>query len=439
MEIGVALERLGDGVGALASVDASVLAPDDLLTFVRDVEVVRRQLDAAATALVGEVDRSGAYRVDGHLSATASVKHLARSSSAEAAGRVKGAAALRRLPLVAKSFAEGLIPSGHVAALGRLGSNGRVAGFFEESDEWFRERACELDHDAFVMLLRQWETLADADGAEQESERLHRHRNATVTKGYDGTFRTKANHAGVQGATIEQILEAFEHAEFESDWADARARLGDDVATKNDLLRSSAQRRADAMYKIFQLAAANPEVATGSPVVNIAIDEETFATELERRAATGIDHVPDHDPTRTDEAVCRTTDGVSLTPGEVVQVAMVSLVRAIVIDAKGNVINHGRAKRMFTGASREAVLLREALRDPAGARCPWGGCGVSGRRCQIDHREPAARGGLTDQSNADPLCGAHNRLKETGFFPQRRSDGTYVINRPDGTPITAAA
>ncbi|HUW00979.1 MAG TPA: DUF222 domain-containing protein [Acidimicrobiales bacterium] len=439
MEIGVALERMAAGVEALAAVDARELQAKTLVAMVREVEVLRRRLDAATTGLADAVDRTAAYRIDGHASATSCLKHLGRLAGGEAAGRVKGAAALRRLPLVTKSFGEGRIPSGHIAALGRVGANPRVAGFFEEADEWFRERACELDHDGFVVVLRQWEMLADADGAEKQSDREHRNRNATVTKGFDGSFRTKANHAAVQGATIEQILEAFERAEFESDWADARSRLGDDVATKNDLLRTSAQRRADAMYKIFQLAAANPDVATGGPTVNIVIDEQTFATELERRSATGIDNVPDHDPTRADRAVCRTVDGVPLTPAEVVQTAMSGLVRAIIIDAKGNVINHGRARRLFAGASRDAVLLREAIRDPAGVRCGFGGCGVSGRRCQIDHREPAARGGPTDHDNGDPLCGYHNRLKETGFHPRQAADGTWTIHRPDGTPITAPA
>ena len=384
----------------------------------RDVEVLRRRLDAATTGLADAVDRTGAYRVDGHASATSCLKHLGRIPGGEAAGRVKGAAALRRLPLVEKSFVEGRIPTGHIAALGRLGSNPRVAGFFEEADEWFRERACELDHDGFVVLLRQWEMLADADGAEEKSDREHRNRNATVTQGFDGSFRTKANHAAVQGATIEQIFEAFEQAEFEADWADARARLGDDVATKTDLGRTSAQRRADAIYKIFQLAAANPDAATGRPTVNIVIDEETFATELERRAATGVDNVPDHDPTRVDQAVCRTIDGVPLTPGEVVQTAMAGLVRAIIIDAKGNVINHGRAKRLFTGASRRSSSAPRG--DPRPGRGPL-------RVRWLWRLRPA----MSDRSSRTRGPGRAHRSRPTAT---RRAAITTDSRKPASTP-----
>ncbi|HUW04240.1 MAG TPA: DUF222 domain-containing protein, partial [Acidimicrobiales bacterium] len=313
MELGGALEMIAEGVEALASVDTSLLLAEDLMGSVRDLEVVRRQLDAATVGLAARVDRTNAYRVDGHASAISAIKHLGRLSGGEASGRVKGAAALRRLPLFAKSFAEGLIPTGHLQVLGRVGANPRVAGFFEEADEWFRERAIELDHDGFRVVVQQWEMLADADGAEAKSDREHRARNATVTKGFDGSFRTRANHASVQGTTIAGIFEAFERAEFEADWADAKARLGEGVAKKTDLLRTDAQRRADAIYKIFQLAAANPDVPTAVPTVNIVIDEEIFVTELERRAATGIDNVPDHDPAR-EGVTCRTIDGVALTP-----------------------------------------------------------------------------------------------------------------------------
>ncbi len=122
--------------------------------------------------------------------------------------------------------------------------------------------------------------------------------------------------------------------------------------------------------------------------------------------------------------MCRTIDGIAPTPSEAVQTAMAGLVRAVIIDPDGNIINHGRTKRLFTGTSRQAVLLREAIKDPAGVRCGYAGCGVAGRRCQIDHREPAARGGPTGHTNGGPLCGYHNRLEETGHHPRANPDGT---------------
>ncbi len=144
MEIGVALEMVAEGVEALGSVDASLLLAEDLMGSVRDLEVVRRQLDAATIALADRVDRTNAYRVDGHSSATSAVKHLGRLSGAEASGRVKGAAALRRLPLFTKSYLEGRIPTGHLRCwvgwgriLGLRGSSKRpMSGSVSGPSSW---------------------------------------------------------------------------------------------------------------------------------------------------------------------------------------------------------------------------------------------------------------------------------------------------------------
>lgn len=87
---------------------------------------------------------------------------------------------------------------------------------------------------------------------------------------------------------------------------------------------------------------------------------------------------------------------------------------------------------------KEVLDAYEHDTDP-GLGCLWPGC--DGRRgcLHIDHRRAAARGGLTDIDNSDAYCGTHNRIKERGFRPVRGPDGAWLIMRPDGMPITAAA
>lgn len=75
---------------------------------------------------------------------------------------------------------------------------------------------------------------------------------------------------------------------------------------------------------------------------------------------------------------------------------------------------------------------------PSDLTCGHPGCDTPVGWLQVDHREPAARGGPTDVANAGPLCGTHNRLKERGFVPVRGPDDTWTVLRPDGTPITPA-
>jgi hypothetical protein len=110
-----------------------------------------------------------------------------------------------------------------------------------------------------------------------------------------------------------------------------------------------------------------------------------------------------------------------------VAAAVVGHVRRVVFDSAGVTINFGRKRRVFTGAARDAALLRNR-------RCLWPGCGLP--RSQLDHHDEwAEHGGGTDQVNAGPLCGRHNRWKHRGYRVHRDTDGICTIIRPDGTPV----
>jgi hypothetical protein len=43
--------------------------------------------------------------------------------------------------------------------------------------------------------------------------------------------------------------------------------------------------------------------------------------------------------------------------------------------------------------------------------------------------------GLTDGANGAPVCGRHNRLKNTGYRVHRDQHGYWHTYRPDGTEI----
>ena len=52
------------------------------------------------------------------------------------------------------------------------------------------------------------------------------------------------------------------------------------------------------------------------------------------------------------------------------------------------------------------------------------------------HLLPAAdHGGPTDQDNASPCCGHHNRLKTHGYNVTRLHDDTLAIHHPDSKRI----
>ena len=103
-------------------------------------------------------------------------------------------------------------------------------------------------------------------------------------------------------------------------------------------------------------------------------------------------------------------------------------VRRVVYDAKGVVIDLGRRQRLFTGASREAVMLLATV-------CAWVGCDQKAEWCQADHSISWKAHGCTVPRNGGPLCQRHNLLKEHGYRVCRDEHGHWHTYHPDGHEI----
>ncbi|QGG95670.1 HNH endonuclease [Actinomarinicola tropica] len=431
---GVALSALARAVDLLGAVDLDALDARSEMGLVRDVEVLRRRLDAVTDQLAGHLDESQAFAVDGLASAAVAVRHLGRLPRGEARARVHCARVLRDLPALAAAHAAGEVPTAHVRAVARVARNPRVVDLLPVIEDVIVEMARDHSHDGFCRWLREWERLVDVDGTEHDAETSHARRNGSVVENYDGGFTLTGGFGNLQGAAVAETVEWFARAELLADWADARARLGD-AATDADLPRTAAQRGADALAAIFARARARAAVtSTAVPLVNIVVDLHTFETALTGGEPAEAPQVP----RTTGPRVCRTVSGVPLAPSDVVAAALAGQVRRVIIDSNSNVIDLGRRRRLFTGSAREAPELTNTLAHPDGLRCIWNGCHRR-RDLQIDHTIDASRGGPTDQANAAVLCDTHNRLKNHGWHPTRAPDGTWTIHRPDRTPTTPPA
>jgi hypothetical protein len=435
-DLATALAALDEAVCLVQSASLDGVSPKEELALVRRLEVLRRRLDHGTDLTVGHLDASAAFSADGHKTAKGALKAIGRLPGPEAHGRVQTSRALRRLPLVEAAYGRGDIPTEHVRAIARTVSNPRVAEWVAGADPIFAHHATKLGYDDFVAALRQWEALADADGADQASEQSHERRNATLHEsGVDGSFDLQGGFGAFQGAVMAEIFERYETAELHADWAAAREVHGDGARVEH-LARTPAQRRADALFEIFRRAA-SADGPSREPLVNIVVDQHTFEEEIRRAAGEDVTVDPNEDLTARR---CHSIDGSQLRPSEVLAAAVLGHVRRVVLDSAGNVIDLGRRQRLFTGSARDAAFLQSLLRSPGGLGCLWPGCDASGRCLQVDHRDPARRSGPTDVANSDAYCGFHNRIKERGFRPVRDGDGTWTIHRPDGQgPITPPA
>jgi hypothetical protein len=257
---------------------------------------------------------------------------------------------------------------------------------------------------------------------------------------------------------MHSIFQAFVEAEFQADWAEARAIHGD-ATTVAHLARSYDQRDADAIARIFELAAnAHAAAPGGAPIdTTILFDRATFERELRRAAGLDLEprpdpglepepgDTPDGDGAADDDEPggasepggepgrgigfrCETPDGHPVDPTEAFANALTGRVRRAVVGWDGVVLDQSGLHRLFTGALRAAVLISRTT-------CYWPGCNQPTSRCQTDHLNPRRTGGRTNPDNGAPCCGRHNRLKEHGYTVRRDDHGHIHVHRPDGTEI----
>ena len=278
-------------------------------------------------------------------------------------------------------------------------------------------------YDEFAVVVRRWETLADTDGAHNAHERAHTGRDAHVNI-IDTRVYLDAHGGVAAGTMLEEIFTRFCDTEFHADWDTGVAKWGHQM-NKGLLERSDAQRRFDALLAVFTAAAASGAVGQFDPLVNIVADQATIDHHLARLAGTNPAPL---DPATVDQRRCETSTGHQIDPNDMLAALLTGLVRRVVCNSAGVVIDLGRRSRLFTGGARDAVLLADRW-------CIWPGCDLRSGRCETDHTTSWAANGPTNPDNGSIACGRHNRWKQHGYRTWRDPNGHWHTYRPDGTEI----
>ena len=87
--------------------------------------------------------------------------------------------------------------------------------------------------------------------------------------------------------------------------------------------------------------------------------------------------------------------------------------RCVIVDGEhGTVLGVGRP--LSTPRHDPPARLADLVRA-IHPTCPFPGCTVPARRCDLDHRHPYEHGGPTCSCNLIPLCRTHHRLKGSGL------------------------
>ena len=372
------MERLRGVVEELVA-----MTPSDLADRAAVVELHQSltRLTAVTTEAVAAFDASGAWREDGARSSPDWLAVRTGHAKPEMKRRVWLGRACRSLPGASAAWRAGRISEAKVMLLARA-RNERTAPDMDRDEAMLVAEAEHLRHDQVQRVVAYWSQRADPDGTERSAAERVDGRKLHVSNGLDGTVLGDFVLDPIHGAIVRRELRSIEDDLFGADWREATERLGAGNVAVADLRRTAAQRRADALVEMARRSATAPaDGRRPEPLFTVLVDYPTF---LER--------------------ICQLSDGAVVTPGSLTPWLDEAWVERVVFDGPGRVLDVGVRRRLFDGATRRAVEVRDR-------ECFDEFCDLPAERCQVDHIQPWALDGPTEQANGRLACGPHNRRR----------------------------
>jgi len=414
------------------------------------LELAARELDARRLAVRAAAESRQTPALDGHKLMRSYLRATCNQPPPIALAEVRRARICRDFPQVGEALMSGRIGLGQIDELVRIQRNPRAHRDLDDAAvAMLVDHAEHLPVRGFTAVVDRWLMWADPDGAWHDQVELIDNRTAHVVAGDEVSISACGGDA-LTAEALRNIFAHFVELEFRKDCEARRSEYGD-RADEHPLPRSGAQRRFDALVAIFQrayVAAADGKLA--DPVVNIVCDQRTLHDLLGRAGIALTDgHLLDvdsltvaqidavlaefvNDPATMLTRRCETASGQQIAPQLLIRALLTAQIRRVVLDTNSTIIDLGERRRLFTGNARIAASLLEQS-------CQHPGCEIPADRCEIDHNQSHADGGRTDQANAGPRCGPHNRHKYTQRWRTRRADNGRTYNiRADGTLILFA-
>ncbi|MFP4512643.1 MAG: DUF222 domain-containing protein, partial [Acidimicrobiales bacterium] len=371
----VLVNELNATLGELATCDWNQLDAGSAAEVLVALMGAGSKLDAVSAGVAGRVEASRVWAEDGSKSASAWLGRVAGRDRGEMKGVFGRARALRDMPGTQRSHGAGALSARHVRLLAKAQ---RInPDEFCGAEAWLVAQAQRLRFDEWAKVVDYWCQCAAPDEVEDRARARYVARRARLVRGLDGTGHLEVDLDPVSHAVFAEALGRIEQELWESDWAEARDRLGAD-ATKADLVRSDAQRRHDALVEMARRSAAVPPGARKPvPLITVHVDHHTLVGR-----------------------VCELSTGAVITPGEVLPLLCAAELERAIFDSPSRLVDLGEQQRFFVGGTRRAVEICQT-------RCVHHSCEVPAERCDIHHIQ-AWPDGPTIQTNGEPRCPAHH-------------------------------
>ncbi|MBF4573936.1 DUF222 domain-containing protein [Herbiconiux sp. VKM Ac-1786] len=411
MQADVGLKKIASdlrvALGAARATTAG-LSDEAVLELLADFEAIGRLASAGQVHTAGEVGvRSRPELGDGGLSRsqnfTSPVALVARVTGASARAckarlelgrRLRGAVLLgggegpAPFPLIAQRLEEGTLgteaASGIVKQCIALADRGCSPDVVALAEETLVDQTilCRLTADETFRAAIHLREVLDPDGAEPRDEVLQMQRSLTIALAPDGMYRGKFALPPEQGGVWLSSIRAMQSPRV----AGPRFVEGDEYTTADG--RTAAQKNADTVTELIARAAGAEEM----PRINGAIatvNVHMTLDDLEKGRGVGwIDGLDQPIPASTVE-----------------QLRCSSPVAATLFGDKGEVLYHGKAKRLFTAAQNRALAARDG-------GCVWPSCDRPPSFCETHHANEWVSDdhppGRTDIDNGVLLCHFHH-------------------------------
>jgi hypothetical protein len=364
------------------ALDALVASGADNYGDCASIEQLHRQLsrfEAFVTEATSAFEVGEEWAADGAKTPSAWIATRCRIPRSAAKRRVRLGRELRHLPTCADAWRDGAIGVDQARAIASARRH-RTESSMARDEGMLVAQASEMGFEDFYRALSYWKQLADPDGADAADEDRKASRNVFLEESFTGMWLGQMTLDPVSGAIVGGELNRLEHELFETDCAEAKERLGR-PARIDELTRTSAQRRADALVEMATRSRTEPADGTRpAPLFSVFVGYETMHGRI-----------------------CELENGTVMAPAALVP-WMSSAYFERAIFSLGNRVDVSVRARLFSGGTRRAIELRDRI-------CTHPYCYEPAETCQADHIETWAEGGPTTQENGRLLCGFHNRLR----------------------------
>lgn len=393
-----------------------------------------RDLDRAAalvTALRGRLllaeKRAETSVRPGDRDFEAARARLTRTGLGEARREVRQAEAMAAMPAVAQAVRDGRMPLAHLDALARATSGASApAAARLDSPEVQRELVALAGRQPlreFAASAARLVAEADPASLEQGAAAQHRARFLVLSHQPNGTF-LRGRLDRLAGEALRVALAATGQAPDEErtkQQADADAlvalaeraltgmagvrprrratvRPGAPTADGSRACGADDSERADAEQVD---ADARLSGTAGRPTLSLLVPAETFA-ELREHALRAEQAGSAEGTPWQPVAPATLEDGTPVPMSQLARALCDCEIGRIVIDAHGVPLDLGRTVRLYTGAQRRAVIVRDR-------HCAWNGCEVPAAFCEVHHIRWWDRDhGRTSVENGILLCSHHH-------------------------------